>query len=71
MDAGAALGGVQADAGLSLGVVGDLGAAVGVDRGVGFAGGDDGDAAGGEQGTQTDAEGEGDAFSCWRRRIGL
>ena len=32
---------------------------------VGFAGGDDGDAAGGEQGTETDAEGEGVCFSGW------
>ena len=60
VDAGAALGGVQAEAGLGVGVVGDFGAAVGVDGRVGFAGGDDRDAARGQQGTQPDAEGQGD-----------
>ena len=62
VDAGAGLRGVQAEAGLGVGVVGDLGAAVVVDGGVGFAGGDDGDAAGGEQRTEADAEGEGEGF---------
>ena len=62
MDAGAGLGGVEAEAGLGVGVVGDLGAAVVVDGGVGFARGDDGDTAGGEKGAETDAEGEGDGL---------
>jgi hypothetical protein len=62
VDAGAALSGVEAETGLGLGVVGDLCAAVVVDRGVGFAGGDDGDAAGDEQRTEADAEGDGDGF---------
>ena len=63
MNAGAALGGVQAEAGLGLGVVGDLGAAVGVDGGVGFAGGDDLEAARGKQRTKPHAEGQGEVFS--------
>ncbi len=40
--AGAAFSGVEAEAGLGCGVVGDFGAPVGVERGVGLAGGDDG-----------------------------
>ena len=62
MDAGAALGGVEAEAGLSVGAVGDFGAPAGVDRSVGFAGGDDSDAARGEQRAEADAEGQGDGF---------
>ncbi len=58
MDAGTAFGGMEADAGLGVGVVGDFGAAVGVQSGVGFAGGDDRDAAGSQKRTEADAEGE-------------
>ena len=65
VNAGAALRGVQAEAGLGVGVVGDLGAPVRVDRGVGFAGGDDLNAARREQGTQPDAEGQGEGFFDW------
>ena len=60
--------GVEAEAGLGVGVVGDFGAAVGVDGGVGFAGGDDRDAARGEQGAEADAEGEGEGFFGLGRR---
>ena len=45
-----------------FGVVGNFGAPVEVDGGVGFARGDDLDAAGGEQGAQADVEGEVDGF---------
>jgi hypothetical protein len=62
MDASAGLSGVEAEAGLGVGVVGDLGAAVGVEGGVGLAGGDDLDAARAEKGTETDAEGEGEGL---------
>jgi hypothetical protein len=62
VDAGAALGGMEAEAGGGVGVVGDFSAAIGFNDGVGFAGGDDGDAAGGEQRAETDAEGEGEGF---------
>ena len=50
VDAGAAVGGVEDEAGGGVGVVGDLGALVGGegDGGVGVAGGDDGEAGGGE-----------------------
>jgi hypothetical protein len=48
---------MDAEAGLSPGVVGGLCAAVEVDGGVGFAGGDDLEAARGEQRTQADAKG--------------
>ena len=48
---------VQAQAGLCPGVVGNLSAAILIDRGVGFAGGDDLDAARRQQGTQPYAEG--------------
>ena len=46
VDAGAGLRCVEAEAGLGAGAVGDFGASVVVDCGIGFAGGDDGDAAG-------------------------
>ena len=59
MDAGAALGGVDAEAGLSVGAVGDFGATVGVDRDIRFPRGNDGDAARGKQGAEADAEGQG------------
>jgi len=62
VDAGAGLRGVEAEAGLGVGVVGDLRAAVWVDGGVGLAGGEDLDAARAEQGTEADAEGEGECF---------
>ena len=62
VDAGAGLRGVQAEAGLGVGVIGELGAAVVADVGVGFAGGEDVDAAGGKQGAEADAEGEGDVL---------
>ena len=58
MGAEAALSGVQAQAGLGIGVVGKLCAAVQVDGRVGFAGGDDLHAARRQQGTQPDAEGK-------------
>ena len=58
MDAGAALRGVQAQAGLGIGAVGDLGAAIRIDRRVGFAGGDHLNAARRQQRTQADAEGQ-------------
>jgi hypothetical protein len=62
---------VKAEAGGSVGVVGDLGAAGRVDGRVGLAGGDDGDAASGEQGTEADAEGEGVGFLGARRAGGV
>ena len=62
MDADAALRGVKAEAGLGVGAIGDFGAAVAVDGGIRLAGGDDGDAARGEHGTEADAEGQGDGF---------
>ena len=64
MDAGAAGGGVEDEAGGGMGVVGDLGALVGGegDGRVGVAGGDDGEAAGGEEGAEAGGEGEGDVF---------
>ncbi len=42
----------------ALAWLGDFGAAVGVQRGVGFASGDDGDAASSQKRTEADAEGE-------------
>ena len=62
MNAGAALGGVQAEASLSLGVVGDLGAAIGVHGGVGFASRYDLNAASSQQRAQPHAEGECEGF---------
>lgn len=58
MNPGASLGGVEAEAGLGVGVVGDFSAAVGVDCGVGFASGDHLHAACGQQRAQADAQGE-------------
>ncbi len=62
MNAGTDLGGVQAQAGLGIGVVGNLGAAGRFHIGIGLAGGDDLDAARGQQRTQANAEGEGDGL---------
>ena len=62
MNAGAALGGVQAEAGLGMGVVGDLGAAIKVHGGIRFASRHDLDAAGSQQRTQPYAEGESEVF---------
>ena len=62
MNAGAGFSGVQTEAGLGVGVVGDLGAAGCVEGDIGLAGGDDLYAARGEQRTQADAEGEGEGF---------
>ncbi len=64
MDAGAAGGGVEDEAGGGVGVVADLGALVGGegDGWVGFVGGDDSEAAGGEEGAEAGCEGEGDVF---------
>jgi hypothetical protein len=53
---------VQAEAGLCVGVVGDLGAAGGVERGVGLAGGDDLYAARAQQRAEADAERQRDGF---------
>jgi hypothetical protein len=53
---------MQAEAGGGPGVVGDGGAAVGIEGGVGFAGGDDSDAAGGKQGAEANAERQGGCF---------
>ena len=57
MDAGAAGGGMEDDAGHGMGAVGDLGALVGGERigNVGVAGGDDGEACGGECGAEAAA----------------
>jgi len=60
--AGAGRGGMQAEAGLGVGAVGNLGAAAGFEGRVGLAGGDDLDAARAQQGPQADAEGEGEGF---------
>ncbi len=62
MDSGPALTGMQAEAHACVGVVGDLGALVHFDRSVGFARGDDEDAAGAQQGPQPDAEREVGSF---------
>jgi hypothetical protein len=53
---------METEAGLGVGVVGDLGAAIGVDVGVGLACRDYLDAARVEQRTKLDAEGEGVGF---------
>ena len=64
MDAVAAVGGVEDKAGGGMGVVGNLRALVGGegDDGVGVASGDYGEAAGGEEGSETGGEGQGDIF---------
>jgi hypothetical protein len=53
---------MEAEAGLCVRVVGDLGAAIGVDIRVGFSGRDHLDATGVEQRTQLNAEGKGIGF---------
>jgi hypothetical protein len=58
MHAGAAFAGMEAEADRGVGVIGKGGALVEVERGVGLAGGDDLNAAGGEEGTEADVEGE-------------
>jgi hypothetical protein len=62
VDARSGLGSVEAQAGLGVGVVGDLGTVVGVDGGVRLAGGEDLEAARGEQGAQADAQSEGEVL---------
>jgi len=64
VNAVAAGGGVEDEAGGGVRVVADLGALVGGegDGGVDFVGGDDGEAAGGEEGAEAGCEGEGDVF---------
>lgn len=66
MDAGAAGGGVDEDAGEGSWVVGEAGALVGVEDvaegGVGVAGGDCGEAGGGQQWAQATGKGEGEVF---------
>ena len=56
--AGAAFGGVKAEAGLGFRVVGDLGAAIRIEVHVGVARHDYGKAARGEQGAEPDREGQ-------------
>jgi hypothetical protein len=64
VNAGAAGGGVEDKACGGVGVVADLGALVGSEGngGVGFVGGDDSEAAGGEKGAEAGGEGEGNVF---------
>jgi hypothetical protein len=64
MNAVAAGGGVEDEAGGGMGVVGDLGALVGGegDGGVGVAGGDHREAAGGEESAEAASEGQGHVF---------
>ena len=64
VDAVAAVGGVEDKASGGMGVVGNLRALVGGegDGGVGVAGGDYGEAAGGEESSETGGEGQGDIF---------
>ncbi len=64
MDAVAAGGGVEDEAGGGVSVIGDLGALVGGEEGSGVAvaGDDDGEATGGERGSEGGGEGQGEVF---------
>ncbi len=62
MDAGAAGGGVDDEAGGGFGVIGDAGALVGGEVGVGVVGGDYGEAGGTEERAETGGEGQGEIF---------
>lgn len=53
---------MEDEAELGFGVVGKGGTLVRVQGCVGFAGGDDGESAGGEEGAEADAEGQGDGL---------
>ena len=58
MNSGAALAGVEAEAGCGIGVVGKFSAPIQVDGNIGFARGDDLDSASGEKGAQADIQRE-------------
>ena len=62
MNAGTAFRGVQTEAGLGGGVVGNLGPAVRLNRRIGVAGGDHLDAASGEERSQANGHGQGKGF---------